>query len=188
MTPDLPWPWWNFFMGPEAPLSFWHLERSPLRSDSWREPQDKPASKDQIGYGVLLVAANLILALLIFSFLSFLSDLSSLVCHSANQLQCRQLRERSPKTLSHDSTSCWSFVYFNVSGGKKGAMSFLKDHTIVLFHSGCYNKIPQTGRLISNRNLLFWRLRVQDQGARIVGEDCLPGQRLLVVTSQDRRG
>ena len=53
----------------------------------------------------------------------------------------------------------------------------------VLVCSGCYNKIPQTGWPINNRNLFFtvWWLEVWDQGATRLGTSS--GSQFLVVSS-----
>ena len=60
----------------------------------------------------------------------------------------------------------------------------------VLVHSGCYNKIPQTGWLKNNRNTFsqFWGLEVCDQRASMVGWGPTSRCRLLIVSSHGGRG
>ena len=59
-----------------------------------------------------------------------------------------------------------------------------------LVHSDCYNKTPQTGSLINNRNLFLTVLEAKKPKIRVPawsGEGPRQGCRLLVVSSHDRR-
>lgn len=53
---------------------------------------------------------------------------------------------------------------------------------------GYYNKVPETGWLISgNLFLKCWRLKVQDQGAGMVRQGPFLGFRLLVISTYAER-
>ena len=59
-------------------------------------------------------------------------------------------------------------------------------------HSGCYNKIPQTGWIINNRHLFLIVLeagkpKIQGTSTSVSGKNLLPGsQTALVLTRQNR--
>ena len=76
-----------------------------------------------------------------------------------------------------DGTGFWSIVP-DIFWGERS----------VLVHSGCYNKMPQTGCCINNETLFLMavRMEVWGQGACAVGWGS--GGQLLVVPSQGKRG
>ena len=59
-------------------------------------------------------------------------------------------------------------------------MVYGRIHDIVLVHESCYNKIPETGSLITGGTyfLQFWRLEIQDQGVRRIGRELSYGSKI----------